>query len=165
MEHIELAVRGGGILLTLLMAVLLLRDAGRTVVGRLAALFSVGVGAYLVCSAPGFHELAPIIHFPLLVLCVSNPVLFWLLARALFDDAFRLRPAYSLYVVALLLAKGTQVLIGGPIGLFGGFAVHAIDLGLVVHALWTAYQGRADDLSKERRNFRLPFVVGSGSLA
>jgi hypothetical protein len=29
-------------------------------------------------------------------------------------------------------------------------------------ALWVAYQGRADDLSKERRAFRLPFVIAVG---
>ena len=88
MEDIESLMRTAGIVVVLLMAVLLLRDAGRGLVGGLGALFSLGVSSYLVCSASGFRELSPFIHLPLLTLCVSNPVFFWLLSRALFDLGF-----------------------------------------------------------------------------
>lgn len=162
MESAESFLRVAGIVVTLLMAVLLLRDAGRGLVGRLGALFSLGVASYLVCSAPGFHELSPFIHLPLLALCVSNPVFFWLLARALFDDAFRLAPVHGLLVIALLLGKAACALAGGTIAAIGGLLLQAIGFGLAAHALWIAYAGRADDLSEERRAVRLPLVAGVG---
>jgi AraC-like DNA-binding protein len=162
MENAESFLRAAGIVITMLMAVLLLRDAGRSLVGRLGALFSLGVASYLVCSAPGFHELSSFIHLPLLTLCVSNPVFFWLLARALFDDAFRLAPAYGLLVVALLLGKAACALAGGSIAVIGALFLQAIGFGLAGHALWIAYAGRADDLSEERRAVRLPLVAGVG---
>jgi AraC-like DNA-binding protein len=40
--------------------------------------------------------------------------------------------------------------------------LHAAGFALAAHALWVAYQGRADDLSEERRAFRLPFVIAVG---
>jgi AraC-like DNA-binding protein len=162
MEDIESLMRTAGIVVVLLMAVLLLRDAGRGLVGGLGALFSLGVSSYLVCSAPGFRELSPFIHLPLLTLCVSNPVFFWLLARALFDDAFRLAPVHGLLVVVLLLGKAACALAGGTIAATGGLLIQAAGFGLAAHALWVAYAGRADDLSEERRAVRLPLVVGVG---
>jgi hypothetical protein len=38
--------------------------------------------------------------------------------------------------------------------------LHTGGLALAAHALWVAYIGRAEDLSEERRAFRLPFVIG-----
>jgi hypothetical protein len=100
MESAESLLRVVGVAITLLMAVLLVGDAGRTLAGRLAATFSLGVTVYMLCSSPGFHMLPPYVHLPALALCVCNPVFFWLLARALFDDGFRLVPAYGLLIVA-----------------------------------------------------------------
>jgi hypothetical protein len=147
METAESFLRVAGIVVTLLMAVLLLRDAGRSLVGRLAAIFSVGVAAYLVCSSSTFHTLSPSVHLPILALCVSNPVLFWLLARALFDDGFRLVPAHGLIVLAFLVLKSVELLIGGLIAAVGELLLHAAGFALAAHALWVAYRGRADDLS------------------
>lgn len=162
MESIETLLRTAGIVIAMLVAVLLLRDAGRTLVGRLGALFSLGVAAYLVCSSPGFHGLSPYIHLPTLALCVGNPVFFWLLARALFDDEFRLLPAHGLLMVAVLFAIGVHELASGSIAAISELLVQAMGFGLAAHALWVAYRGRADDLSEERRSFRLPFVAGVG---
>jgi hypothetical protein len=153
MENAESFLRVAGIVITLLMAVLLVRDARRTLVGRLAATFSLGVAAYMVCSSPGFQELPPYVHVPLLTLCVSNPVIFWLLARALFDDSFRLAPAHGLIILAFLLLKAGHWLAGGILSTACELLLHAGGFGLAAHALWVAYQGRADDLSEERRAF------------
>jgi hypothetical protein len=162
METAENFLRMAAIVVTLLMAVLLLRDAGRGLVGRLAAAFSLGVAAYMICSSSTFHTLSPYVHLPILALCVSNPVLFWLLARALFDDSFRLVPAHGLIVVAFLVPKSVELLIGGLIAAASELVLHAAGFALAAHALWVACRGRADDLSEERRAFRLPFVIGVG---
>ena len=65
METAESFLRVAGIVITGLMALLLLRDAGQTLVGRLAATFSLGVAAYIVCSSSSFHALSPYIHLPI----------------------------------------------------------------------------------------------------
>jgi AraC-like DNA-binding protein len=162
METAESFLRVGVIVLTGLMALLLMRDAGQTLVGRLAAAFSLGVAAYMVCSSSTFHTHSPNVHLPILALCVTNPVLFWLLARALFDDGFRLVPAHGLIVAAFLVLKSVEVFAGGLIGAVGELLLHTAGFALAAHALWVAYRGRADDLSEERRAFRLPFVIGVG---
>jgi AraC-like DNA-binding protein len=162
MDSAEILLRAAGITVTLLMAVLLLRDAGRSLVGRLAAVFSIGVASYLLCSAPAFQQLPAFVHFPVLVLCVTNPVLFWLLARALFDDGFRLQPIHGALVAAVLALKGAQLLAGGSIGALCEWLLRPLAFGLAAHALFVAYRGRADDLSEQRRAVRLPFVAGVG---
>jgi AraC-like DNA-binding protein len=162
METAESFLRVAAIVITGLMALLLVRDAGQTLVGRLAATFSLGVAAYMICSSSTFHTLSPSVHLPILALCVSNPVLFWLLARALFDDGFRLVPAHGVIVVAFLVLKGVELLTGGLIAAMSELLHHAAGFALAAHALWVAYRGRADDLSEERRAFRLPFVIGVG---
>ena len=106
METAESFLRVAGVVITLLMAVLLVRDSGRTLVGRLAATFSLGVATYMVCSSPGFHELPPYVHIPALALCVSNPIFFWLLARALFDDGVPDRARARSYCRGLPVAQG-----------------------------------------------------------
>ena len=78
-------------------------------------------------------------------------MLFWLLARALFDDAFQLAPAHGALLAALLLGKAASALAGGTTAAVAGLLIHAIGFGLAAHALWVAYQGRGDDLSEERR--------------
>ena len=163
MENAESFLRVAGVVITLLMAMLLVRDSGRTLVGRLAATFSLGVATYMVCSSPGFHELPPYVHVPALALCVSNPIFFWLLARALFDDAFRLVPAHGLIVLVFLLLKAMHWLAGGVLSTATDLLLHAAGFGLAAHALWVAYQGRSDDLTEERRAFRMPFVIGVGA--
>jgi AraC-like DNA-binding protein len=162
METVESFLRVAVVVLTGLMALLLLRDAGRTLAGRLAAVFSLGVGAYMVCSSAACHALTPSLRIPILALCVSNPVLFWMLARALFEDGFRIAPAHIILVAAFLLLKSMEAMAAGPIATASGMALHAGGFALAAHALWVAYRDRVDDLSEERRAFRLPFVIGVG---
>src|SRR5262245_27848901 len=144
METIDTLLRAAGITVTLLMTALLLRDAGRSLVGWLAAIFSLGVASYLLCSAPAFHDLPAFIHLPVLVLCVANPVFFWLLARALFDDGFRLRPEHGALLAAALALKGAQMMAGGSIGSLCECLLRPLAFGLAVHALFVAYRGRAE---------------------
>lgn len=91
-QMFEAALRGGTLFLLLLMAALLLRDFGRARAARIGAVFAVGVAAYAVCAAPGIAPLRTWWHAPLLALASGNAVVFWLFARALFDDAFVARP-------------------------------------------------------------------------
>jgi AraC-like DNA-binding protein len=162
MESADVVLRAAGMTVTLMMVILFLRDAGRSLVGRLAAIFSLGVASYLLCSSAAFHALPVPIQMPVLALCVANPVLFWLLARALFDDGFRLVPLHGVLMVAALALKAAEMLSSGNVAVLCEWLLRGLAFALAAHALWVAYRGRADDLSEERRAIRLPFVAGVG---
>src|SRR5262249_15939119 len=81
LQTIDHALRGGAIVLLLLIAALLLRDHARARAARLGWAFAVGVAAYAVCSSPEFALDAKPWHAPILVLCFGNSLVFWLFAR------------------------------------------------------------------------------------
>jgi hypothetical protein len=84
-EVADLVLRGGSVMLLLLVAALLLRDHPNQTAGRLGAMFAIGTAAYALCSAPQVADQQTWWHAPLLALAAGNAVVFWLLARALFD--------------------------------------------------------------------------------
>ncbi len=88
---LDYALRAAASVLLALLAGLLLRGYSRSVVARLGGLLAIGVAAYAICSAPGIAPLRTWWHAPLLMLAAGNAFVFWLLARALFVDALRLR--------------------------------------------------------------------------
>jgi len=54
LSSVDWALRGGTVALVLLIAAALLRDHGRLLPARLAALFAVGTGTYAITSVAGF---------------------------------------------------------------------------------------------------------------
>jgi hypothetical protein len=85
---IDLGVRGAVVGLSLLIAGVALRDRRDSMVARLAAALAVGAATSVICSAPNFRW--PFQWWGLLLLALSsgNSVVFWLWARAAFDDDF-----------------------------------------------------------------------------
>src|SRR6516225_6677109 len=88
---VDLLLRGGVCVLMLLLAMLLVRDHARIVAARLGALFALGVAAYALCSSAALHAHLGIWAVPVLAAATGNNLVFWLFARALFDDAFHPR--------------------------------------------------------------------------
>ena len=108
---LDWAMRGGTVALLLLTAGMLARDYRGLLAARLGVLFAVGTSAYAICSAAGMAEPHPW-AFPLLALSSGNNVVFWLLASALFDDGFRLRPWHAgLWLLLVALGLG-ECLVG-----------------------------------------------------
>ena len=54
LQTFDHALRGGAMVLQLLIATLLIRHHARSLAARLGAAFALGVAAYAVCSWPGF---------------------------------------------------------------------------------------------------------------
>ncbi|WP_167528971.1 AraC family transcriptional regulator [Bradyrhizobium macuxiense] len=102
---IELGCRGAVVGLSLLIAAVLLRDR-RDTAARLGAALVVAVAASAISDAPGFPRPWPYWALILLALSSSGAVLFWLWARATFDDDFALRPWHGAVVAAVV---GTQL--------------------------------------------------------
>jgi len=166
LTSLETALRGGASVLLLLVAALLLRDYRRWPAARLGALFALGGLAYALCSTPAFHAAAGVLSYPAVAIATGNNLVFWLFARALFDDTFRLRPAYAALwavIVALGFLDATSQdfgpaavarILGPARGLQAvGFALLAT---LQTIASWPA------DLVEGRRRLRV-FVVAAAA--
>lgn len=164
---IDLLLRAAGIAILLLMALLLTRDALTQSAGRLFALFCLTTIGYLAISAPGAAALPGWLRWPALVLAQANPVLFYLAARAMFDDGFRLRPWHAV-LLAGMVALGLFCLFppqeGSPQLVWLGINLRRLlSIALVGAAIFAALRGRTDDLLAGRMRFRFVFALCVGA--
>jgi AraC-like DNA-binding protein len=154
------ALRGGACALVLLIAVALMRDYGRLLAARLAALFALGTSTYAITSAAGFSAQLGFWTIPLLALSAGNNVVFWTVSAALFDDGFRLRWWHAaLWLVLVAAGTASCFLSSRALGL-------ALTLSSFVFAVLAVAQALTSwraDLVENRRRLRL-FVVGASSL-
>jgi AraC-like DNA-binding protein len=102
---IDLGCRGAVVGLSLLIAAVLLRDRGDSTAARLGAALVVAAAASAICEAPGFPRPWQIWSLVLLALSCGGPVVFWLWARATFDDDFVLRPWHGALWVVIVGAQ------------------------------------------------------------
>jgi AraC-like DNA-binding protein len=160
LSSVDWALRGAAVAFVLLIAALLVRDHGRLVAARLAALFAVGTGAYAITSAAGFSPQLGGWTVPLLALSAGNNVVFWTLTASLFDDGFRLRWWHaSLWLILVVAGTAACFLSSRTLGLaltLSSFAFAGLAMAQAVSS-WRA------DLVEGRRRLRL-FVVGASSL-
>jgi AraC-like DNA-binding protein len=162
LARFELLLRGMGVGLALALAAGMLQRRPRTFGAGASAALSLGIGAYLVCSGGARCSASPWL-FPLLLMAVANPFLFWWAARAVFDDGFKPRPRQFAILAALeaLVLATAYAPLPGLVSEFS-LASHAVGLGLVAHALYVVLVGWRDDLVENRRQLRgaYLFVVG-----
>jgi AraC-like DNA-binding protein len=154
---IEAALRGGAVVLLVLIAVLLLRDARRVPAGVFAALFALGAASYTIVSASAFAPIPPLWLLPLRMIGMGNPLVFCLFAATLFDDDFK--PSW-LHAVAWL----TMVAFGLVACLWidaapARWAFSAFGLACNAIGVWYVLAERALDLVEERRRLRAVLVV------
>ena len=164
MDSFDLALRAmAAMQLLFLAATLLVRRKG-TRTTRMAALLPVGLAAYVITSAPGADTMAAGLLLPLTVLCVANPLWFWLLGEALFADDLRIEPRWFLPALLVTIA-GTWHEMASPEteAWFAGVVYHFGALGAVAATVWTVFRGRRADLVEPRRRWRSWFVVGVGA--
>lgn len=162
---IDWGLRGGAAALTVLIAAMLLREHGRETSARLGALFAVGTAAYAITSAAAFRGHSDPVAVPLLALSAGNNVVFWLLAAALFDDAFRLRWWHAGLWLLLVVLGTAQCLVFPPPapaaeGL--GLALTLSSLGFAALAIARTVVSWRADLVEGRRRLRV-FIVGASA--
>jgi len=154
----DIALRGAAVAVLLLLGGLLLRDQPGSQAARLGALFALGGVAYAIASAPGTAAAPAWWHVPLLAVSSANAVMFWLFARALFDDGFTARPWHA--AVWVVFAAGAPVQVYYPPG--AAFCT-LLAAGRVCFALLAVAQTLATwqaDLVEGRRRFRV-FTVAA----
>jgi AraC-like DNA-binding protein len=157
MSIIEACCRSGAISILLLSAFLLLRDGRGVAATRYAALFALGVAAALVSYAAPFASDRALWLAPLRLLAFGNPVVFWVVAAALFDDEFRLGWRHAGAWLALV-GLGFWAVYGAA-GPRPFLAVNGLSLICFLLAVLKVFAGRAGDLVEARRRLRLVFVA------
>jgi AraC-like DNA-binding protein len=160
MSMLEAGLRGGTVAILLLVAILFLRDSGRTPAGRNAALFLLSAVCYVVCSAPGVTSLGTPLGLFFLAVSHGHPALFWIWAAATFDDEFKPSWRRGFAWLGLVALGMWNLLDSQPIV---GFAYHALSLLFVGLAAWHALAGRETDLVEGRRRLRVLLAVSAAS--
>ena len=158
MTTVDLVLRTAVSLELVVLATLLALLPRAGLAARLGALFCASVVAFVVTSAP--IRLGGIVY-PLTALCVAKSALFWLFAKALFRDGFRVRREHVVATL-VLVAFGRDVRAGlaGPFALLGSLAYEGLVLAFLLAAVHEAWRGLATDLVERRRRFRVGLVAG-----
>lgn len=160
---LDIALRGATIAMLLVLAASLVRDFGKRAAGRLAVAFALGSAAHAATFGFGAPPSVSIWHAPLIALSTGNVVVFWLLCRALFDDAFAIRPWQALlwlgvagfsFVNCLMLAPGGHAR-------FAVVATNLLALGFIGLGLGQTVTSWSADLVEGRRRLRLFIVVAA----
>ena len=172
MSNPEIILRTAAVLVLLALAGLMLASRRSDHTPWLGALAAASVAAFVATSARGSDAWLGALVYPLTALCVAKAALFWLFARGLFADSFRLRSGH-VAVIGVTVAYGLwQQLAFAPLARHGiatdwqrlaaaGFEVWV--LGLVLLALSEAWRGLAAELVERRRRMRVLFVAGGAA--
>jgi AraC-like DNA-binding protein len=161
---IDLGCRGAAVGLSLLIAGVLLRDRPASTGTRLSAALAIGAAAAAISSAPGFPAQWQYWSLAILALSSGSTVVFWLWARAAFDDDFVLRRWHGALWVGIV---GLQLLVAGwggrwpVVGLAVGRTLSFVYLGLALLAAAQAVATWRADLVEQRRRLRLIVLIGT----
>jgi AraC-like DNA-binding protein len=166
LQTLDTALRAGLVTLLLFAGAVVLRDHRRAPVARLAALFALGVAAYALQSAPAFATMPAWWRAPLAALSASNAAVFWLFSRALFDDAFHVRPWHAVVWATLALAALVNCIGFGasnpPVASMLGGLIKLATLVFAAAAVAQSLSSWRGDLVEGRRRLRV-FIVGAGA--
>lgn len=157
---LDIALRGAAIALLLVVAAATLRQGRGRQAAWLGALLAVGAAAYALCSSPGPHARPPLWFAPVIVLCTGNAAVFWLFARALFDDSFRLAPWHAMVWFGLVVWPLAHLFGAGLVTHWAVIAaVRVAVIGLALLALVQTVRGWGNDLVEGRRRLRLFILI------
>lgn len=162
---IDLMVRGGSIALLLLWSGLLVRDHRGVLSARLALAMNFAIIAHILSSIPGPVSHATLIDYVVELGAAAVPAIFWLFARAWFNDRVRLGWGSWLAVAATLLLVVVQVRIydtSGTISVPVAVVMRSAMFAFAAAGLWEAWRGREGDLVEGRRAIRTMFIVAVG---
>lgn len=139
-------------------------------IGRLLALYSFSLAAYLLAQMAGPESNAAL-FYALNRIATVAPAALWLLALYLFVDNPKVSTPVWAVMIAYVVLRGIGALIGvGDTPFMEGIYVigyvlpQLAMLGFSVHAVYLAIQDIGNDLVESRRRVRVPFVISMGVL-
>jgi AraC-like DNA-binding protein len=159
-EQFDLMARGGSLALLALWSWTLIRDHPKVLAAQLAVLMNVAIACYLIVTT-GWAERQSLPQLILSLGAGATPGMFWLFARAWFDDESRVSRA-ALALVALSVANVAllQLTFAEKPPIFYASAI-LFRVGMLTFGaagLWIAWRGRNNDLIESRRRLR-PLIV------
>ena len=162
---LDLALRAGTVALLLVLAAAQFRDFSHVAAGRLGTAFALGSAAHAVTSSIGSTSAVSASHAPLIALSTGNAVVFWLFARALFDDAFRIRAWHAPVWAGVVAFSFVNCMWIAPAGnaRISIIAVNLVALGFIAMAVGQTVASWSADLVERRRQLRV-FIVGAAAL-
>jgi len=169
LTDINLALGAGTTTLLLMLAALLLRDFRAIAAGRLATAFALGSAAHAATASSGFAVPVTPWHAALIAISTANVVVFWLFAKALFDDTFRLRGWHAAPWAAVVALSLLNCLVLAPARILdwriAAVAFTMICLGFVALAVGQTIASWSTDLVEGRRRLRVLVVVATAIYA
>ena len=129
--------------------------------------FTISILCYMVVESEAIQS-ALILRIITSIGAICIPILFWLLARAIFDDHFKFRPSLLIWFVVLLIPHFNFFV--QDIAIWPGFSqlsnivARLTSLGFVLAGLYTALKTKQGDLVDSRIRFRNIFLVATAAL-
>ena len=164
-EQIDLMARGGSLALLALWSWLLVRDHRRQFAAILAVAMTTAIACYLIVTAVRYDK-PGMLGFMLALCGSSTPGIFWLFAKAWFNDEKHIRPRD----LALVLLSAVNILVmllsypdRGLVNLISGTSFRVGMLAFAAAGLWEAWRGREGDLIESRRRLRPRLVAAVGT--
>ncbi|MFM2399553.1 MAG: hypothetical protein RL341_1710 [Pseudomonadota bacterium] len=162
-------MRGAAVVLALLLAFALWRDAFNVRIAKVGAFFMLCLCIQIVSSTPALERTLPCEWQALPVgISIANSVLFWIFVRTLFDDEFVIGPLHIGAWILVVLLGASHCLLTSPGAPFPelrkitGTAMRLTPFVFAMLALAAAARQWNADLVERRRQLRI-FVVLSGS--
>jgi AraC-like DNA-binding protein len=159
-EQVDQMARGGSIALLAQWSWILFRDHWRDVPARLAVAMNIGICSYFIVTAGVFGR-PSLIGLLFALGAGATPGLFWLFAKAWFNDENRVTPISAL-LVGLAVANTLVVQLtypdGGTANAISAVLFRASMLAFALAALWEVWRSREGDLVERRRRIR-PVLV------
>ncbi|MGH8249244.1 MAG: helix-turn-helix domain-containing protein [Steroidobacteraceae bacterium] len=169
MSYAELILRTVAVLVLLALAGVLLSSRRKDHTPWLGALTAAAVAAFVFTSGVGAATWLGAWNLPLTALCVAKAALFWLFARGVFAEEFRVRPVHLAAIGATVVYGSWQQLVFIPRATLdlatswerlaaAGFELWV--LALILLTLAEVHRGLTADLVERRRRLRILFVAG-----
>lgn len=153
-----------------LLALMLWRNRGSNLSYRYATILVLGIASYLMAPLVMRQWQWGTAGYPILVLAIIVPALFWYFANAVFNDDFVPHPGVKWLLIATALLGFAEFCDGAGSGVvcranpfpFPGWMAQAAKLLWIGAALVTVLQDWQADLVESRRRLRLLIVVAGG---
>lgn len=163
---VDLGLRGAVVALCLLIAAMALRDRRDSTAALLGAALAIGAAASMICTAPTFPR--PFAWWGLLLLALSgaNSVVFWLWARAAFDDDFVPRLWHGVLWAAVAVAQwldASGMTRSAALELAIERTLSFASLGLALLAVAQTLLTWRADMVQGRRRLRLVVLIGASA--
>lgn len=160
---LDILIRGAGISACLFFCALILRQGLKEQTVWRGILYGIGVASYFICSAPWYEDLPLAVRAITLVFCVYNPLLFWLVVRALFEDALsfsRLESVVTLLYSALAIAFFISTGLGAEKAInVTSILCQVAGFSVVLHSISETVRQYGNDLLNPRRRLRV-YMLG-----